>query len=66
MPRNEDEEWPDFCLRAKRTVIIGIARGWIFPELHQQRKKYGTKTNKENRKRNDLFQPQRHGESTEV
>ena len=64
--KHYDETWDEFCLRSKRLIYIGIARGWVFPELAKTRKKYGTETNKENRKRNDLFQPQRHGESTEV
>ena len=61
-----DETWEEFCLRSKRIIIVGVARGWIYPELHNQKNKHGTQTNKENRKRNNLLQSQRLGESTEV
>jgi len=61
-----DETWEEFCMRSKRIILVGIARGWIYPELHKQNNKHGTQKNKENRKRNNLLQPQRLGESTEV
>jgi len=61
-----DETWEEFCLRSKRIILVGIARGWIYPELHNQKNKHGTQKNEKNRKRNNLLQPQRIGESTEV
>ena len=54
--RRFDETWEELCLRSKRIIIVGIARGWIFPELHNKRKKHGTKRNKTIRESNNLLQ----------
>ena len=54
--KHYDETWDEFCLRSKRLIYIGIARGWVFPELAKTRKKYGTETNEENSQRRDLLQ----------
>jgi len=64
-----DEGWEEFCLRSKRLIYIGIARGWVFPELAKTRKKYGTyrtKTNKENSQRRDLLQQPEKRQKPEV
>ena len=64
--KSYDETWPEFCLRSKRIIYIGIARGWIFPELQKQKKKYGTKTNKEDSQRRDLLQQPAKRQKSEI